>query len=114
MYCDSGLPLLDLLLDQTSQHYGIRILLYKPAHPLAPRLFEDCRLAPSPVFPQGTGLARIDTLLYKHNIASNLGPSHRAWLARLSPALAPALRRAPADTLLRHWPTRVMNHVVYS
>lgn len=106
LYCDSGLPPLDLLLDQTSQRYGIRILLYSPAHPLAARLFEALRLAPSRVFPHGTGLVRIATLLYKLNVFTNLGPSHAIWLSSLSPAQRSALHRSPTDILLRLWQTR--------
>lgn len=57
---DAGLPPLDLLLDQASQRYGIRILLYDPPHPLAGTLFEALRQAAgAPLVSQSTGLRPI-------------------------------------------------------
>lgn len=98
--CDSGLLPLDWLHEEASQRYGIRVLLYSPAHPLASRLFEALSLAPSQVFPQGTGLVRIAALLHQLNIASNLDPSNGAWLAQLSPTQCAALRCSAANALL--------------
>lgn len=52
---DSGLPLLDFLLDQSSQQYGLRVLLSDPPPPLANTLFEaQCLKVSAPPFPQAT------------------------------------------------------------
>lgn len=106
LLCDAGLPPLDLLLDQASQRYGIRILLYQPPHPLAHWLFESLRAAPAQVSDQGTGVCRIAALLHPLGIFSHLGPSHAAWLSKVSTQERARYRNAPAASLLRHWKTR--------
>lgn len=99
---DSDFSSLELLLDQESQQYGMRILLSDPPHPLAHALFEALLLAISAVpVAQATGLTCIAILLHQLTLITFFGPSHEAWLPRCSATHRQSLRRLHWTQIIR-------------